>query len=71
MTPEELMALPDVTAGLRQVENLLEGFRPQSAENAAGALFQADDDGVFTAGDVQWVTGWINGVRVRRLSWNQ
>jgi hypothetical protein len=32
------------------------------------ALFQRDDDGVFCDAEGQWwLTGWLDGVRVRRV----
>jgi hypothetical protein len=45
--------------GRRSIIRVLVGFQ--------GALFQKEDDGVFTdAEGVEWITGWVAGRHVRR-----
>lgn len=70
MTHEELMALPDVTHQLGEQVQYLDGKRTvfPFEQPMMGALFQKEDDGTFTdAEGNQWMTGWHQGVRVRRL----
>lgn len=74
MTNDELMALPDVTPTITEMrfedgdgEGGFIAF-PGPIEGVFGPLFQRDDDGVFQDADGRdWMTGWHNGVRVRRL----
>jgi hypothetical protein len=72
MTLEELEALPDVTPRFDREVRLIDGkqvFVPILREPAKG-LFQKLDDGVFTdpTTGLRWITGWVDGTRVRRLA---
>lgn len=71
-TTAELMALPDATPRLGYVERWvgLNKVRVPTVFSTPfdGALFQKEEDGQFVDGcGAVWVTGWVGGVRVRRL----
>lgn len=69
MTDQELEALPDASPQLGYIEKLINGkkVRIPTLVAAPVALYQREDDGVvMDANGIWWVTGWLNGVHVRR-----
>lgn len=69
MNQNELDALPDVTPGIGYMEREIDGHKVTVpfVQNDPGALFQAPDDGVILDMNGQrWMTGWIDGHRVKR-----
>jgi hypothetical protein len=70
MTEDELKALPDVSPEIGYAEVYVGGnlVRIPTTDTKPGAIFQQEDDGMVIDSDgVAWMTGWVNGVRVRRL----
>ena len=71
MDQTELDALPDVTPRLDYAEREIDGGKilvPVVLDDP-GALFQAPDDGEFRDMTGQyWITGYLNGRRVKRKS---
>lgn len=69
MTQEELNALPDVTDTIGQREHIVDGqrFVVPVQQRPACALFHGPDDGlVMDAAGKWWMTGWLEGRRVKR-----
>lgn len=66
-----MLALPDVTLRFGEARFVFNGkvvFRPVP-EGEHGALLQGPEDGTFTdSTGRQWVTGTLQGRRVRRLA---
>jgi hypothetical protein len=63
------MALPIATPEFGYTEHLVgdKKVRIQTMNTAPTALFQKDEDGIFVDSDgTEWLTGWVNGVHVRR-----
>lgn len=69
MTTAELLALPDVTPRYSSTEIEVDGktVRVPVREGHTGAFYQTYEDGIFIDADgTQWMTGWLNGQRVRQ-----
>lgn len=70
MTEAEFLALPDDTPSFGQREVIIDGRRtviPICPQPGGRALYLQDDDGLFVLADgTEWITGWIDGRRVRR-----
>ena len=73
MTEQELMALHEMVTDF--------GFRTEYREGIGNvtvpvappslAMYMEPDDGMFDAADgTTWLTGWVDGVRMRR-AWRQ
>lgn len=69
MTQDELDTLADVTPGVGQRIDVVNGRRVVTPvfEGETGAFFQKDDDGLYEDRQGRcWFTGWLNGRHVKR-----
>ena len=69
VTAEELLALPEMVTEFGSRTEYREGIGNVTVPVAppSMAMYQAPDDGMFELPDgTAWLTGWVDGVRMRR-----